>query len=169
MSLNILDIILLLCFIPALVNGFRKGLIDQIISIGSLFLGVFLAYRWAVGLSIELAPYFETTDPALHKILSFFIILVVVFIVMKIIGALIDKLLKITTLGWLNSLLGLAFSILVATIVIGLLLMGLTWLNTKVNFISQEVLESSRVYEWLTDFTNKIFPYLKGAFQNNVI
>ena len=168
MSLNILDIILLLCFIPALFNGYRKGLADQIISIGSLFLGVFLAYHWALNLSIELAPYFETTDPAVLKILSFFIILVAVFIVMKILGALINKLLKITTLGWLNSLLGLFFSILVAAIVIGLLLMGLTWINDKVNFISQDVLNSSKVYEWLSAFTNKIFPYLKGVFQQNV-
>lgn len=168
MSLNILDIILLVCFIPALVNGFRKGLADQIISIASLFLGVFLAYRWAVGLSIELAPYFMTTDPALLKILSFFIILVLVFVIMKIIGALVNKLLKITTLKWLDSLLGLFFSILVAAIVIGLLLMGLTWLNSKVNFISKDVLEASGVYQWLTELTNKIFPYLKGLFQHNV-
>ena len=168
MSLNILDIILLVCFIPALVNGFRKGLAGQVISIASLFLGVFLAYRWAVGLSIELAPYFTATDPALLKILSFFIILVLVFVIMKIIGALVNRLLKITTLKWLDSLLGLFFSILVAAIVIGLLLMGLTWLNSKVNFISKDVLETSGVYQWLTELTNKIFPYLKGLFQHNV-
>ena len=42
-----LDIILLICFIPALVRGIQKGFIEQVISLASIFIGAWMAYRFA--------------------------------------------------------------------------------------------------------------------------
>ena len=45
--MSIIDIILLICFVPAIINGARKGFISQVISIVSLVLGIWLSARFA--------------------------------------------------------------------------------------------------------------------------
>ena len=79
--MNILDIILLICFIPALIQGIRKGFIAQAISIISIGAGIWASARFADVVSAWVAQYITASEQVL-KVVAFALILVVVFIVL---------------------------------------------------------------------------------------
>jgi hypothetical protein len=47
LQVNVIDIIILICCVPALVQGFRKGFISQAVSLVSLVLGAWLAFKFS--------------------------------------------------------------------------------------------------------------------------
>ena len=66
--MNTLDIIILLCFVPALISGISKGFIEQAIALVSLVLGAWLAYRFSALVSSWLEPVLEVSETALNVI-----------------------------------------------------------------------------------------------------
>ena len=167
MTLGVLDIILLISFIPALVWGIRKGLTDQIIGIISIILGSYLAFRFSSSLSDSLSPTFPGTDLRLLRILSFAIIFTIVLLVLCFVGKLINKLIRITTLGWLNRVLGFLFAIFTSALFVGLAMSVITGINDKIGLINQSVFDNSPVYDAISNFSGKVFPYLKEFFSHN--
>ena len=110
--MNILDIIILICLIPAAVQGLRKGFISQVISIISLVAGVWASVRFADIASQWIAQYITVSEQIL-KITSFVLIMVIVFIVLALMGKLLEATIKLVMLGWINRLLGMCFSLMI--------------------------------------------------------
>ena len=111
--MNIVDIILLICFIPAVVQGFRKGFISQVIAIISIIAGVWLSFRFTSDASVWLAQYIQVSEQML-KVISFAIIFTAVIVVLALLGRLLEGAVKLVMLEWINRLLGVAFSLLKA-------------------------------------------------------
>ena len=83
--MNILDIILLICFIPALVQGIRKGFIAQAISIISIIVGIWASARFADVVAAWVAQYITASEQVM-KIVAFALILIVVFFLLGLLG-----------------------------------------------------------------------------------
>lgn len=158
--MNTVDIILLICFIPALVQGFRKGFISQIIAIISIILGAWLSFRFASEVSVWLAQYITGSEQIL-KIIAFALILTAVIIGLALIGKLLESTFELVMLGWLNKLLGAAFSLVKAGLLIGLAIMVFCSLNNTFSLVSEEVLKESVLFPPLKDLAYTVFPYLK--------
>ncbi|MBQ2966364.1 MAG: CvpA family protein [Bacteroidales bacterium] len=158
--MNILDIIILICFVPALVQGLRKGFISQIVSIVSILLGVYLSFQFSTALSVWLAQYIEGSEQVL-KIVSFALILVGVMAGLTLLSKLLEGFVKFVMLGWLNKLLGVLFSFLKCALIVGLVIMAFNSLNNSLNLISEEELAKSVLYPPLKDLAYTVFPYLK--------
>ena len=63
--MNILDIIILICLIPAIIQGIRKGFISQAISIASIILGIWLSSQFANVVGEWIAQYISvSTKPS---------------------------------------------------------------------------------------------------------
>ena len=160
-----LDIILLVCFIPALISGISKGLVEQIVGLASLVLGAWLAFRFSARLSVWLAPYMNLEEKLLH-VVSFAIILILTIVVLFLIGKLLTGLLKMADLGWINRAFGFIFAIFKTALLLGLLITVFEGLNDKWDFVKPEVLAESPVYIALKGFALKVFPYLKSLITN---
>ena len=93
-----LDIILLICFIPALVRGIQKGFIEQIISLASIFIGAWMAYRFAEPLSVWLTQFINV-EPKILGVASFAIVVILTVILLNLLGKLLTKTLKMASLG----------------------------------------------------------------------
>lgn len=158
--MNILDIIILICFVPALVQGLRKGFIAQVISIVAILLGVYLSFQFSTTLSEWLAQYIEGSEQIL-KIVSFALILVGVMVGLGILSRLLEGIINFVMLGWFNKLLGIAFAFLKCALIIGLVIMAFNSLNNSFNFISEEELAKSTLYPPLKSLAYSVFPYLK--------
>lgn len=158
--MNILDIIILICFVPALVQGLRKGFIAQVISIIAILLGVYLSFQFSTSLSEWLAQYIEGSEQIL-KIVSFALILVGVMVGLSILSRLLEGVVNFVMLGWLNKLLGVAFSFLKCALIAGLVIMAFNSLNNTFNLISEEELAKSTLYPHLKSLAYSVFPYLK--------
>ena len=158
--MNVLDIILLICFIPAVIQGIRNGFIAQVISIAALILGVWASARFTPEVSTWLAQYITVSEQVM-KVISFTAILLMSFLVLALIGKFLEATFKLVMLGWLNSLLGAVFSLIKAGLVIGLVIMAFCSLNNTFNFVSEEVLNKSVLFPPLKKMAYTVFPYLK--------
>ena len=158
--MSIVDIILLICFIPAVVQGFRKGFISQVIAIVSIILGAWLSFRFASAVSEWLAQYIQGSEQIL-KLIAFALILIAVIAGLALLGKLIEGTFKLVMLGWLNRLLGVLFSLLKAGLIVGLIIMAFCSLNNTFGFVSEETLNGSVLFLPLKDLAYTVFPYLK--------
>ena len=159
--MNTVDIIILICFVPAIWQGISKGFIDQVVGIAALILGVWLAFRFSSAVGDWLAGYI-TVSPQIMSVISFAVVAIVVMIVLNLLGKLVTSLVKMATLGWLNRLLGLAFSLAKAVLIIGLIITVFEGLNNSFAIVPKESLESSTLYCGIRDICATVFPYLRS-------
>ena len=95
--MSIVDIILLICFIPALISGIRKGFISQVISIVSIIAGVWVSFKFSTQVGEWLGQHIEAAENVL-KLISFVIIMIAVFAGLALIGKLLEGLIKFVML-----------------------------------------------------------------------
>lgn len=158
--MNILDIILLICFIPAAIQGFQKGFISQVIAIISIIAGVWLSVQFASEVTVWLAQYIQGSEQVL-KVVSFALIFIAVIAGLALLGRLVEGTVKLIMLGWLNRLLGVVFSLVKASLIVGLIIMAFCSLNNTFQFVSEDVLNQSVLFPPLKNMAYTIFPYLK--------
>lgn len=159
--MNILDIIILICLVPALIVGIKKGFISQVISILSIIVGIWASSRFANIVSEWLGQYITASENIL-RLVAFVIILVLVFIILGLLGKLLDSIIKVVLLGWVNRLLGAIFSLLKAFLILGLVMMLFTSLNDALNLVKPEVIKESLLFQPLKDLADMVFPYIKN-------
>ena len=120
--MTILDIILLLCFVPAVVTGIMKGFVSQAVQVIAILLGAWAAFHFSSVICSWLSRYL-TMDPTLLKVIAFVLVILVITLILGLIGNMLTRLLHALALGWLNGVLGVLFGILKVGIILGLLIM----------------------------------------------
>ena len=78
-----------------------------------------------------------------------------------LVGKVIEKILKVVMLGWLNKLFGAVFGLLKAVLIIGLIILLFDAINTNIPLVKEETINGSILYGPIKDIANIIFPYLK--------
>lgn len=159
--MNILDIIILICLIPSLIQGLRKGFISQANAIISIIAGVWASAKFANVLGVQLAEYITASEQIL-KIVSFAIILALTFLVLGVLSRMLESIVNFVMLGWVNKLLGAAFAFVKGVLILGLILNILTSLSGSL--INSEVFSESALYPVINSIANTIFPYIKALF-----
>lgn len=124
MNLNWLDVLLGLILALSILRGFFKGLARTGIGVASVIVGL-LCGLWFYGIAGGFLRGFIGSRP-LANLIGFLIVFTAVIILGGLIGALLEKLLKLVHLSWLNRLLGGAFGavrgVLVCTVVVFILM-----------------------------------------------
>lgn len=158
--MGILDIILLICFIPGIVTGISKGFVKQVVEFAGILLGAWAAFHFSSTVSAWLSQYIQAEQTVLH-IISFIVIVLIIALLLNMLAGLLTKVLNIIALGWLNGILGLLFGILKVALILGLIIMVIEGLNNSLELIKPEIFEESKIYCALRDIAEQIFPYLK--------
>ena len=158
--MGITDIIILVCFIPAVIQGLRKGFVSQAISLVAIFAGIFLAIKFNGVLAPWLSGFIHADEKSI-KVISFIVLIIAGILLMKFAGRMLTKLLDFATLGMANRIAGLAFALFEYAIIIGLAISLFDNLNSKLTLVDPQTLTDSPVYMYLKDFAGKVFPYLK--------
>lgn len=156
----ILDIILLLCFIPAIVSGISKGFVKQVIDLAAILIAAWAAFHFSQPLGAWIGEH-VTLDATVLNVISFVLIAIVAALLLNLISSLLTKALKALSLGFFNRLLGLVFAILKVGLVLGLLILLFETLNSSLHLVKPEATENAVVYNALRNAANKIFPILK--------
>lgn len=162
--MNLLDIILLILFIPAIIRGISKGFIEQIIALASLFLSAWLAYLFSNTVSEWLGQYVSNVSPQVLYVISFVVIIIVTVALLHLLARLLSNIIKTISLGWLNSLLGVALSIVNTILILGIIIMAFKSFNESTLHLSTELLDSSIVYKAISAVTDVLFPYIENLF-----
>lgn len=161
MDLGLIDFIILVIIAASAIYGAFKGFISQIVSILSLFLGVWCAFKFSGLISSHIKSLFSMGETAVY-LASFIIILAVVIILGNFIGRGIEKIVKLSLLGWLNRLLGILFCAIKAVVVLSLVVFVINYINKSWSLIPAEWFSGSIFYPHLSLLSEKIFPYLQS-------
>lgn len=166
--MGILDIIIICCFLPCLFFGARNGFIKQVISLVIIILGIKLSISFSGPVSEWLGSRFEL-QPVWISIISFAVVFIVVALVFGLVEKLLDAVVKITMLGWLNRLLGIVFSMLKVVVLLSLLAYFVNSANEFLGFISEDQISESNFFKPLLQLSDKIFPALKSLIQQQQV
>ena len=161
--MGIIDIILVVCFLPCIWFGLKRGLVRQIVSICVIYFGITLSLKFSGAFAAWLAKYIPDS-PFAVKLIAFILIFFAIALILSLLGKVVEKILKITLLGWLNRLLGLILSFFVFLIAISSTVFLLDSANSLIEFIPKDKIAESKIYSPLLDFSKFIFPYFKQLF-----
>ncbi len=158
-----IDIVILACFLPAVVLGIKRGLVKQIVALAVVVLGIHLSLRFSDPLQAYLAQMVKW-EPFWTKAVSFTVIFLAVALLLSLLGKLVEKVIKIAMLGWLNRLLGLLVAMIAAALVVGTLVYIVNSANNLLQFLPEEQIAQSRFYTPLLNLVEQVFPLLKSLF-----
>ena len=146
--MTILDIILLICFVPAIVTGISKGFVNQVVQIAAIIIGAWAAFHFSSVICNWLGQYLSVDETVL-KVIAFVLVIIVISIILNILGNLLTRLLHVLSLGWFNGILGVLFGILKVGLILGLLIMLFESLNSSLDLVDDKLLDDSKIYKLL--------------------
>ncbi len=162
-SISAFDIIVLACLLAALCIGIKKGFIAQVISLVALCLGVWLSVKFSAPLGQWLSGW-TSLEGNVPRIIAFILISCVTSLGITLLGKVLETIVKVVLLGWLNRLLGAILAVFECLLILCILLMVFDALNETFSFVKNEYLASTKFYGPLKSMSYAIFPYMKELF-----
>lgn len=153
--MNWLDIVIILLLLLAVWEGWRQGVITQVLGLAAFVVGIFLAWRFGA----QVGGIFGM-EGVTATVAGFAIVLVVVIVAVALVGRLTRGLFRIAGLGALDRILGVLFSILKTSLIAGVMLMLAEAADPGGKVLKSEVTEKSRLYPVVMKVTYFVFPYV---------
>lgn len=119
--MNFLDILALAIIAISVFGAISKGMIVELISLGSVILGFFAA---SFGYDYFDTFFLGVAKPPKSAFLAFIAIFVVVIVVGSIVGIVVNRMLKTLHLKWLDRILGGAFGLVRGWLVVSIIFLG---------------------------------------------
>lgn len=159
MDFNIVDIIVGIFLAYGIYLGFQKGLIYQLSSLLGLILGIYGAIHFSDSVSQYLASHEGLIDAKYVKAVALFITFIGILIAIHFLGKVLESLFSLTGLDSLNTIGGVAFSLLKQLIIVSLLIMFILFVNSKVEMINPAYFNESVLFNTII---NPIIGFIRG-------
>ena len=156
--MNIIDIILAIALGFGFIKGFFKGLIIEVASLGALFLGLLGAVKFSDFFADLLNEIFDWSPLAVQTA-SYLMIFIIIVYGLSVLAKTLTKIISKASLGLLNKFLGAFFGAFKWAIFMSVALFFLEKLNTWVTIINTEMIESSILYEPITELGEYLFSW----------
>ena len=158
--MNNLDIILIVAIITGFAIGYFKGLISQLSFGVGIVIGLFQAviFYKSAGARIESLTGW---DSIICSIVAFASIVVLVLLIVKILGWLLQMLLDAIHLGLIDKILGALFSCIIATMLIVGAVNASNSLSLGIKAFDKTTQESSMLYKYVQDTTFSLIGKMK--------
>lgn len=159
MTVNLLDILILIPLLLWAYQGYKKGLIVSLASLAALVLGLYFALYFSDFTAGKLTEYFNINDQYL-AIIAFLVTFAVVAIIVIITGKIVQKFIDVLLLGFLNKIAGAFFGILKGALYLSLLFFLINFFDPGHNLIKQEHRDRSVLYEPVESFAPFLYSWL---------
>jgi len=159
--MNYFDIVIIIPLIWGAYKGFRKGLVIELASFIALGLGIWGGVKFSSFSAHYLSEVIQISEkvmPLISFSITFILIVVVVFFIAKM----IERIIKFVALGFFNKAFGSLFGMLKFGLIISVVLNLVNLLNTKVEFISPTLKDTSLLYIPVSKIGAVIVPELKN-------
>lgn len=157
--MNWFDLVVFILMLIALVNGYRKGLIQQLVGLAIIILSAIFGGKLAAYILPELNRFLDLS-PNLARVLSFLLAFAAIAIVISLIGNLIQKFVNIILLSFVNRLLGSFIAVGTLMFILSIILNLVLMLDKKENLISKEIKNESFFFERVEAVVPAVVPYL---------
>jgi membrane protein required for colicin V production len=166
--MNWFDILISILLLIALVNGYRKGLIMQLVGLATIVLAAIFGGRLAESIFPEIIGMINLS-PEAAKVLSFIIAFVLIAIVLSIVGRLLQKFIDVVLLSFFNRLLGAVIAVGTMMLFLSIILNLVLMLDKKEVVIKKEIREESFFFERVEAVVPAIIPHLNQEFWNEYV
>jgi len=159
--IDILSGVLILVFI---ILGYRKGIIISLATIAALILGIYLAVNFSNYMDGWLL---ETVKPSRSwlPILSFTITFLLVVAGVLIVAKLMEKIVDVVGMGFLNHLGGAILGFAKGVILCSIILFIVTGFDTKEKGITKEDKKGSLTYKTVSSVFPSIIKFMGGTIR----
>ena len=152
--MNYVDIIISVPLLYGLIKGFSNGIIKEITNTLSVFLAIYIGIQF----STLIEPYLQSDALSNYEraipLIAFLIVFIVVLIIIKSIGGLIDRLTKLLALGIISRFLGAIFGVFKIMIIFS----GILFFLTEYKMIDHQTKKDSILLKPIQDFSETIIP-----------
>jgi len=139
-----IDIIFICLVALACYEGIKKGFIQSIISFTAFFIGFFIATKCSATVAVYLNQH-QWVNYKWIPFLSFILVLALVYVVMNLLGKIIEKSAELIMLGWFNKLTG----ILLYLLMYGLFYSMMLYYLNQLHVLSDKQINASFFYNKL--------------------
>lgn len=158
--MNYFDIIIVIPLIWGAYKGYTKGFIIEIASLIALAIGVWGGIKFSSISAKYLSQLFDISEKIM-PLLSFAVTFIVIVIGVFAIAKLLQKIIKMVALGFVNRLAGLSFGCLKFTLILSIIINLINILNEQVHFIDEEQQNSSILYQPISKVAQILIPGIK--------
>lgn len=161
--MNWFDLTTLILLLVALVKGYRKGFIMQLVGLAVILLAAIFGGKLAEIILPEINRFMDIT-PSFARALSFLIAFGLIAVVISLVGRLIEKFAEVVLLSFVNRLLGSVIAVGTMMVVLSIVLNLVLMLDKRENMISNEIRKESFFFERVETVVPAIVPYLDKEF-----
>ncbi|WP_397444681.1 CvpA family protein [Polaribacter sp. R77954] len=156
--MNVFDIILAVILLFAAVRGFMKGLFAEVAGLIAIVAGVFCAIHYSYYVEHFLNDSVLQWSYQTNTIVAFAFTFLVVVLFIIFVGKVLTKLADITSLGFLNKILGSVFAVLKSAIILSVIFLFFDKFNKTIPFVSEKTLDESVLYNSVRTIVPTLFP-----------
>lgn len=161
--MNYIDIIVGIVLLFLGVRGFAKGLIIELASIAALILGVWAAVKFSFTVEGYLARSTEIDRDYLPA-LAFAVVFVAVVIGVHFLARILQRVLKLAALGFVNRIAGAVFGVLKGTVILSFVFVFInSFGGATFNLLSPQLRNNSVTYPYLSKFGPAILPFITDS------
>ncbi|MBN2614264.1 MAG: CvpA family protein [Bacteroidales bacterium] len=159
MNVNLLDLILLIPLLWFGYNGYKKGLIIELTSLAAFILGLYFAFYFSDFTANILRQYF-TIDEKYMAAISFIVTFIGVLFIVLAVGKLLEKVIDVLLLGFLNKMAGAVFGILKGALFLSIVIFVINYFDGGRSVIKKETAEKSIFYEPIESIAPTLYSWL---------
>lgn len=160
--MNYLDIILVIPLLWGLYKGFSKGIIKELSSLLALIVGIYGAVHFADNLHPYITDYLSIESTFL-PIVAFGTMFIALVLIIRLIGFLLDSLVKLVALGLISRLLGGMFGVIKTGFFLSALLLIINTFDVYLNIIPISQKTESVLYKPVSNMIPSIAPNVKDG------
>ncbi len=159
--MGVLDIIFIIPIVWLAYKGFSKGLIIELATLAALILGIYASLHFSYLTADFLKEHFEM-DQKYLGILSFIITFILVVIALNLIGKLLEKIIDLVALSFLNKSFGGFFGVLKAVIFLSFIIYFVNKFDKNRYIFSPSLTSESMLYTYVEDVAPAIIKFYNG-------
>lgn len=157
--MNWFDVLVGILLLIAFIDGYRKGLIMQLVGLATLVLAAIFGGRLAERILPEIIRLIDIS-PASARVLSFVLAFALIAIILSLIGRLIQKFVDVVMLSFINRLLGSVISMGTMMFFLSILLNLILVLDKKEVVINRKTKQESFFFERVEAVVPAVIPYM---------
>ncbi|WP_295127268.1 CvpA family protein [uncultured Chitinophaga sp.] len=163
-----IDIIFAIILVFAIYRGFTRGLIVAVFSFVACMIGMAAALKLSSTLSVYLQEHANIHTRWL-PVISFVLLFVGVVLLIRLGANLLEKMVELVLLGWVNKLGGILLYTTIFIIIYSVML----WIANQLYWLSPETKLQSVVYPyiegigpWVVEHIGRVLPFFRGIFSD---
>jgi len=162
MTMEVIDIIILILIGVGVIQGLMKGSMKELASVVGFVAGLLLARALFGTVAEQLAPALGTSI-TIAQILSFILIWVAVPIGCSLVASVLTKALEVVHLGWLNRLAGAMLGAVKMMLLVGIGIYVLEYIDPKSEMVSKTTKKASVLYTPMKELVDQCLPVVKDV------